>query len=146
MTTNRVEIDAPPHDVFAILMDADKYADWVVGAKRVRATDPNWPEVGSRFHHTVGPPLAELDDSSKLIERRDDERVVLEVRFRPIGVAVVAIDLEPTNRGRSTRVTMTERPKSGPVRSLWFRPLDLAVHFRNVLSLRRLARLVQRPA
>ena len=54
MTTNRVEINASPHEVFAILMDAYKYAHWVVGAKRVRATDPNWPEIGARFHHTVG--------------------------------------------------------------------------------------------
>ena len=40
MTTNRVEIDVPPHDVFVVLMDAFKYGDWVVGAKRVRAVDP----------------------------------------------------------------------------------------------------------
>ena len=141
MTTNRVEIDVPPHAVYAVLLDPYAYADWVVGSKRVRAVDDDWPAPGSRFHHTVGAPGVDIKDSSKLVEVEADRRVVLEVRFRPVGIAVVSLDLEPLDGGRRTQVTMTEHPKSGPVRTWWSPLLDAATYARNAASLWRLARL-----
>jgi uncharacterized protein YndB with AHSA1/START domain len=144
VTTNRVSIKAPPHDVYAVLMDGCAYSDWVVGTKRVRSTDPNWPEVGARFFHTVGPPAVDVDDSSKLVDLVEDRRVVLEVRFRPVGIAIVAIDLEGEDEGRRTRLTMTEMPKNGPIRDWWAKPLDVLMHGRNALSLWRLKRLCER--
>jgi Polyketide cyclase / dehydrase and lipid transport len=144
VTRNRVSIKSPPHDVYAVLMDAYAYSDWVVGSKRVRSTDPNWPEVGARFFHTVGPPAVDIDDSSKLVELVEDRRVALEVRFRPVGIAVVGIDIEGDDAGRHTRVTMTEEPKTGPVRAWWAKPVEVLLHGRNALSLWRLARLCEK--
>ena len=54
MAENHVRIDAPADAVFAVLADADAYAQWVVGAKEIRSSDPEWPNVGSRFYHSVG--------------------------------------------------------------------------------------------
>jgi uncharacterized protein YndB with AHSA1/START domain len=146
MSTNRLEIAAPPAAVFAVLMDARAYADWVVGSKRIRAIDDNWPAVGARFHHTVGAPGVDIDDSSKLVEVETNRRVVLEVRFRPAGIGVVTLDLEPKSEGRRTLVTMTEHPQSGAVRRWWSPALDALTHARNAYSLRRLARLSERRA
>ena len=106
-----------------------------------RAVDDDWPAPGSRFHHTVGAPGVDIKDSSKLVEVEADRRVVLEVRFRPVGIAVVSLDLEPLDGGRRTQVTMTEHPKSGPVRTWWSPLLDAATYARNAASLWRLARL-----
>ena len=143
MTTNHIDIDVPPSAVFAVLMDAYAYPEWVVGTKRVRGTDPNWPAVGARFHHAVGAPGVELKDSSKLLEVEEDRKVLLEVRFRPAGVAIVRLELEPIAGGGRTHVTMSELPKSGPARKWWSKPLELLTAGRNEWSLRRLARLCE---
>jgi hypothetical protein len=123
-------------------MDAYAYADWVVGSKRIRHVDDEWPCVGARFHHTVGAPGVDVHDSSKLLECVANRRITLEVRIRPLGVGVVVIDLEPHGDAR-TWVTMTEEPRHGPLEVVWSRPLDCLVHVRNVLSVRRLARLAE---
>ena len=146
MTTIHADVQASPQDVYAVLIDPYAYAKWVVGSKRVRSVDPNWPAVGARFHHTVGPPGVDIDDSSKLLELEENRRVVLEVRFRPAGVAVVAIELDSRDDDRRTHITMTEQPKSGPVRRWWSKPLAAATSLRNVISLRRLARLCEQRA
>jgi hypothetical protein len=41
---------------------------------------------------------------------------------------------------------MTEHPQSGPVRKWWSKPLAAATNLRNVISLRRLARLCEQRA
>ena len=48
------EIAASADDVWAVLEDGWLYPTWVVGASRMRDVDDNWPEVGSRLHHSVG--------------------------------------------------------------------------------------------
>jgi uncharacterized protein YndB with AHSA1/START domain len=140
VTTNAVESKASPHDVYLVLIDARAYPRWVLGAKRVRAVDPTWPAVGARFHHTIGAPTVDIDDSTKIVELVADRRVVLEARFRPLGTAVVTIDLDPLEGGR-TRITMSEAPRSGPIRKWWSIPLATSTGLRNAVSLRRLARL-----
>ena len=39
MAVNDITIDAPPEKVFALLADGRQYAEWVVGAKRIRDVD-----------------------------------------------------------------------------------------------------------
>jgi hypothetical protein len=143
MAKNSVRIDARPEDVYAVLNDAHAYPRWVVGAKRIRGTDPQWPATGSRFHHEIGAGPLVLKDSSKIIRKRKNRDMDLEVRFRPGGVANVQLRLRPKRRGRATQVTMREHTTAGPADWLWSRPLDIAVHLRNAWSLRRLRRLVE---
>jgi uncharacterized protein YndB with AHSA1/START domain len=138
---NRITIAAPPDAVYAVLLDPACYERWVVGAKEIRGVDAAWPREGARFHHTVGAGQARVRDSSKLVEAVPGRRLVLEVRFRPVGVAHVVLDLE--RRRRATRVTMTEYPVSGPAHWLWSRPLDVLTRVRNRIALRRLRHLVE---
>jgi uncharacterized protein YndB with AHSA1/START domain len=142
MSRNQVTVSARPVDVFAVLDDARAYPSWVVGARRIRRVDPDWPHEGGAFHHAIGVPGAELHDSSTVIERDAPARIVLEVRFRPTGVARVRIDVDDTGDG--SVVTITESPVSGPVAWLPGVVTEPLLHLRNALSLQRLRHEVER--
>ena len=144
MARNRTTIEGAPEEVFAVLLDPYQYPRWVVGARRIRAVDPSWPEVGSRFHHAIGAG-AELRDNTKIVGLDPPRRLDLEVRFRPIGVAEVQIEVEPADVS-SALVTMTERPIDGPLLRLYRSrlPIDWLIWLRNAWALRRLRRLVRR--
>jgi uncharacterized protein YndB with AHSA1/START domain len=142
---NSVTLQASPEDVFDVLEDAEAYPQWVVGARRLRGVDRRWPRVGSRFHHALGAPGVELKDSSKVLRREPPHLLELEVRLRPAGVGRVMLRVKKLRRGRS-KVTMIERFTGGPlsrVPRLFTAP---AIGARNVWSLRRLRRLVERRA
>ena len=108
-----MHVSAAPEEVFDVLDDACAYPRWVVGARRVRRVDAQWPAVGSRFHHAIGNAAAELHDSSKVLERSRPSHLALEVRFWPTGVARVEIDV--ASEGLGSFVTLCESPVAGPV-------------------------------
>jgi uncharacterized protein YndB with AHSA1/START domain len=142
MSHNSIHTSAQPDAVFAVLDDACAYPRWVVGARRVRSVDPAWPAVGSRFHHALGTPAGELHDSSKVLERDRPNRMVLEVRFRPVGVAEVTIDVEPDAGG--TIIAMTEVPTAGPLTRLPRFVVEPLLMLRNALALQRLRHEIER--
>lgn len=136
MATNRIHIDAPPEAVFDVLCDAASYRVWVVGSKRIRGVDPEWPAVGSRFHHTVGiGPLTD-SDTTEVLESVRPSRMVLEARIWPFGTAEVALDLHPAGAG--TDVVMGETPLRGLAKQLDNPLMERAIWVRNALTLRRL--------
>ena len=143
MSRNEIHIARPPEDVFAVLMDPAAYADWVVGSKRIRRTDQGWPQPGSRFHHTLGAGPATLDDNTELVRAEEPRRVELEVRYRPLGVGQVVLELEPDDHPAGTRVVMFEEAISGPSAAIPPAVLDPLFSVRNKRSLQRLARLVE---
>jgi len=132
--------EASPEAVFAILTDAYRYPDWVVGAKAIRSVDAAWPAPGSRFHHRVGIGPFTIDDSTKVEEIDPPHRLVLRARARPHGVARVTLDLVPANDG-GTQIVMAEQPLSGIAAKLDGRLLEALIVVRNLESLRRLVRL-----
>ena len=133
-----------PEDVFAVLADGHRYADWVVGAKRVRAVDDTWPEPGSRFHHEVGVGPLTLKDSSELLSMDPPRQVVLEVRAWPAGKARVTITVSP-GQGGGSEVLMEEVRTDGPAKALDSWPLRRVTMLRNVESLKRLRRVADGP-
>jgi hypothetical protein len=128
--------------VFDVLSDPDSYGEWVVGSRYIRDADPDWPAVGSRFHHTVGlaGPLSVSDHTCvEGVER--PTFLQLRARARPIGTALVTLELERSDGG--THVTMVEDP-ADTFSALVFNPLvHLLTRRRNEESLRRLERLAQ---
>ena len=135
-----LDMDATPEELFAVLADGYAYADWVVGAKKIRGVDADWPTRGSQFHHEIGAGPIDIKDSSKVLEVDPPNRLVLSVRFRPAGTATVELTMEPTDDGK-TRVVMKETPKSGAARALAL-ATSMMLLVRNNLSLLRLRRLV----
>jgi|SRR5690242_19782355 len=142
MSTNAIRTSASREAVFDVLDDPFAYPRWVIGARRVRNVDPSWPAVGSRFHHAIGTAAGELHDSSKVLQRDPPERMVLEVRFRPTGVA--RVDIRVRSEGDGSVIEMEETPTGGPVSRLPGFITDPILSLRNVLSLRRLRGEVER--
>jgi len=113
----------------------------VVGAHSIRGADPTWPAVGSRFHHRVGVTPLTVSDHTEVLEVEHSRRLVLRARARPIGTAIVRLELAPAKGG--TAVTMTE-VAGDPLSRLVLNPLTYPlVRRRNVKALGRLRRIAE---
>ena len=141
MSRNEIVIQAPPGEVWDVLMDPWLYTQWVVGNKRIRGVDPDWPAIGSRFHHTVGVGPLMTRDATRIVALRPGEQLELDAHAWPVGTAKVILTLESADGG--TRVVMIEEPTRGPARWMETPLLHGLTHGRNVESLRRLKRVVE---
>jgi uncharacterized protein YndB with AHSA1/START domain len=138
---NTIVVHASPEAVFAILADADRYAEWVVGASAVRAADATWPAPGARLHHSTGVGRLSLDDSTEVVVCDAPRRLELLAHLGPLGSFKVELRLEPVD-GPATRVVMREAPVAGASRLAG--PVgDAAGRVRNRFSLRRLKELAE---
>ena len=133
-----------PEAVWDALADAGGYAYWVVGSSEIRDADPDWPQPGTRFHHTVGVGPLKVDDHTESLEARRPSLLRIRAKARPLGTAMVTLTM--TARDGGTLVRMTENP-DGVTAMLTFNPLvQLLVKGRNAESLMRLEELALRQA
>lgn len=143
MAVTRRRIPHPPAAVYALLTDGFRYAEWVVGTKRVRTVEPDWPKPGTRFHHTIGVGPLATDDHTEVLAFEDGGQVVLKAHGWPTGAARVTISAEEAPGGGSD-VVLEEVPIEGPAKRLHCAPLDALIHLRNIESLRRLEQALAR--
>lgn len=134
-TSSRL-VDASPQAISMVLADPRTYDGVVVGSRRIRWFDPRWPEVGTRFHHTIGFGPLTVRDHSEVVESDLPHRLRLAVRLGPLGAADVDFRLTPEPGG--TRVDMTETPTSGLLAATWSRPAAALTRRRNNRVLARL--------
>jgi hypothetical protein len=118
-----------------VLSTPERYAGWVVGAKKTRTIDPDWPQPGSRFAHQQGAGPLHIEDITIVRELDVPRRLVLEARIRPLLTAQVTLTLEPQPAG--TLITMEEVAIGGPISRLGHL-LDAPLRLRNGRALRRL--------
>jgi hypothetical protein len=137
MSTIKLDVPAAPNELFDVLSDGWMYAGWVVGASHIRDVDENWPEPGSRIHHTVGVWPATISDSTEVVEMEPNRVLELDARAFPAGRARVRIEIQPAGAGRS-RVVMTEKVAGGPARLLPDPLTDPLLSLRNREALHRL--------
>jgi uncharacterized protein YndB with AHSA1/START domain len=142
VSRNSIVMPVSPDRVFDVLDDAYAYPRWVVGTRRIRFVDADWPPVGSRFHHVIGGAGAEIDDWWRVLRRDRPRDLQLEVRFRPMGVAHVDITIERSGDG--SHVTLEETPREGPVARLPRVVVEPMLKVRNAVALHRLRREVLR--
>ena len=141
MAINEIHIEAPPERVFAVLADWRSYGDWVVGSRYIRGADPGFPAAGTRFHHQVGIGPLNMNDHTEVVEVDQPRKLILRAKVRPLGTALVDMDLQPANGG--TKVVMREDP-GDPMTALVFQPIThLLVRGRNVEALQRLKGLAE---
>ncbi|MEV4538494.1 SRPBCC family protein [Asanoa sp. NPDC049518] len=140
MSETQKVIDTTPERVFAVLADGWSYASWVVGAAHIRDVEGEWPAVGSRIHHKLGPWPVQINDQTTVRAMEPDRLLELDARMWPIGKAVVRVTLEPVS-ATSTRVTMTESIVSGPAHLLPEAVQSVLLHPRNSEALDRLANI-----
>src|SRR3954467_11874848 len=120
MAVNEIHIDTPPDRVFAGLADWRAYADWVAGSRFMRGVDPGFPAAGTRFHHQVGVGPVHVNDHTQVLEVDQPRKLILKARARPLGTAVVDMELKKHDGG--THVTMREDP-GDPLSAFVFNPL-----------------------
>ncbi|MFI5585592.1 SRPBCC family protein [Amycolatopsis sp. NPDC051758] len=133
-------IDVPPEAVFAVLADGWLYAGWVVGSSHIRDVDENWPAIGSRIHHSVGPWPVHIQDKTVVTAVEPGLSLSLQARGWPLGEAAVGLTLVPHGEGK-TEVRMTEHIVGGPAKVLPAALQTLLIKPRNTESLARLADL-----
>lgn len=144
MARNDTWIDATPEQVFEVLADPFRYADWVVGAKTIRGADAGFPKKGTKFHHTVGVGPVTLSDHSEVVDVNPPWRLELRAKTRPFGTALVTLILEPRDGG--THVSFYE-DGGDPLTKLAVNGLaQIAMTGRNVEALRRLKRICEEHA
>ena len=139
MAHNVIEIDAPPERVWEVLSDPRCYPRWVVGARDFRDADPEFPAIGSKFHHRVGVGPLTVADHTEVVDVNPPWRIELKARARPLGAADIVLQVEPSGSG--SRLTMIEDP-SDPVTRL-LAVVQLALRARNARGLRRFKELAE---
>ncbi|WP_067653055.1 SRPBCC family protein [Nocardia harenae] len=137
-----VTVEVPIDEAFATLTDGWLYSSWVVGASHIRAVDPEWPAVGSRIHHSVGPWPFTMRDHTTVLAVQEPHRLELEARLWPFGAAYVRLTLREEGPGR-TRIEMAEKAVKGPGVVVPDLAQGLLLAPRNRESLHRLADLVR---
>jgi hypothetical protein len=143
VATVRTTIQVPPDRVFAVLADGWTYSDWVVGTAHIRDVDDTWPTPGSQLHHKVGPWPFSLQDTSTVLAMTPERSLTLRAGLWPLGEATVIMDLNPVGMA-ATQVIMHEDFHAGPLQWVRNKVNDLALHRRNIESLRRLSDLATR--
>ena len=143
MATSTIHLTASPQQVWDVISDPGTYPRWLIGAKRIRSIDEDWPAVGSAFHHVIGVGPMVVKDATSVLEQRPPERLVLHARVGPGGMNRVVFTLAPGAHG-GTDLTMQEYPARGPLVRLAAPLLDLVTLGRNEISIRRLRGLLRR--
>lgn len=136
-------IRKPPEDVWAVLSDASRFSDRVVGPSATTEESGDWPQCGSTLEYTlrVGP----WSVSGETIVRRHEppRQLELEVDSGWLGTARIAIEIRAW--GEHTLVIFDEHPLRGPGGLLHNSALDAVLQLRNRSMLDRLAKTAAAP-
>lgn len=138
MAHNSIRVNAPAEAVFDVLVDPASYILWVVGAKHIRGVDADWPQPGSRLHHTVGLGPFQNRDTTEVLEIDRPRRLVLNASAWPLGTARVEVTL--STEGDVTVLRMRETPQEGLAARFNSPVMELGLFARNTLSLWRFGR------
>lgn len=141
MARCHVLIERPPRDVWALLADGYRYADWVSGAQRITFVEPEWPQTGAHLRVRVGVGPLALEDTCTVRISEPGKRLELEARAAPFGAARIAIRLIPW--GGDTLVVFDWHPLRGLGGRMHGLPIDWAVNLRNRAMLVKLARTAE---
>jgi len=135
-------VHAPAEVVWSVLADGWLYATWVVGASRIRAVQPEWPNPGGRLHHSFGVWPALIDDHTEVLTSDPRRELLLKARGWPAGEAHVRIKVTPTGADGSI-VSIAEDATGGPARFIPRAVRQRLISPRNTEALRRLALIAE---
>jgi uncharacterized protein YndB with AHSA1/START domain len=142
MAEVRRHMAVPAERVWAQLGDGWIFPTWVVGATHIRDVDADWPAPGSRIHHKVGVWPLVINDTTQVLEAEAPFRLVLQARAWPLGEARIELDI--SEDGDGSTVTMRERPTHGVARWLHSPVQEALLRWRNREAIDRLATLAER--
>lgn len=135
-------VHAPAGTVWDVLADGWLYANWVVGASRIRDVESEWPQPGSKLHHSFGVWPVLINDSTEVLASEPGREMLLKARGWPAGEAHVRIMISPQGPDASV-VSISEDATAGPGKVVP-RPLrQLVIGPRNAETLNRLALIAE---
>ncbi len=137
------DTSASREEVWAVIADGWTYSQWVVGNSRMRAVDPNWPDVGSTIRHSVGVWPLRLDDVTVVEACQPLQQLVLLAKGRPFVKARITLRLFDINGG-GCRIEMAEVPVGAPLGWVPERVALAAAYPRNRECTSRLAAIAER--
>lgn len=135
------QVAATPAQVWAVLADGHRYADWVLGTQHIRSVDPQWPARDSSIHFVFGIGPLSYADRTTVVACVPHRVLELEVHAGLLGSMRVGVRLIPQRIG--TRVMLEEHPASGLLARVHTRFGDAGFAVRAHLLLRELARLAE---
>ncbi|NYV78864.1 SRPBCC family protein [Streptomyces sp. UH6] len=129
-------IKATPEEVWGILADGERYADWVVGTARSRPVRGDWPEVGAAITYEIR--LGPLRLHNETVVRRclPGRELELEAKAGPLGTARIALELR--SWGDDTLIIVDEHPLQGAGGKIHNVAVEALIQLRHREMLRRL--------
>ncbi|MFJ9521016.1 SRPBCC family protein [Kitasatospora sp. NPDC101801] len=135
-------INRPPHQVWVVLAEPDRFSDWVVGVAGSTPGRGEWPQVGADLRYQVA--LGPCKVGGRTVVRRSEAPHLLELEALSgaLGTARIAIEIRPWGEEESL-VVVDEHPLRG-VGTLHNAAADAFLQVRHRSMLRRLADVVER--
>jgi uncharacterized protein YndB with AHSA1/START domain len=129
-------IRATPEQVWDILADGERYADWVVGTARSRPERGDWPEVGAAITYEVRIGPLRLHNETVVRRCLPGRELELEAKAGPLGTARIALELRTW--GADTLVIVDEHPLRGAGGTIHTVGVEALIQLRHREMLRRL--------
>ena len=136
MAETTVWVAAAAEDVWAVLADPGRYAEWVAGTSETHGVDGTWPAQGARLRYRLP---GGVGDETSVVSADAPHVLVLLASLGPL--ASLAITIELKESGDGTRVSLREEPRGGA--ALGGPLADAANTLRGAFSLERLKELVE---
>jgi uncharacterized membrane protein len=105
MIKSSIEINRPPHDVFAYIDELDRHGEWQDAIVKARKEPSGPTRVGTRNFETRQVPGGPREFVTEIIEHDPPRRIVargLDGPLRP----TVTVMVEPLDNGSRSRVTL----------------------------------------
>jgi uncharacterized protein YndB with AHSA1/START domain len=134
-------IRTAPKNVWTVLADGSRYAEWVVGTASSTPVRGTWPELGAALEYEVR--LGPLTFTNKTVVRRcvEGSALELEAHAGPLGTARIAIELRTW--GEHTLVIVDEHPLQGAGSALHNAAVEPIIQLRHRAMLARLAKVCE---
>ncbi|MFS8198042.1 SRPBCC family protein [Streptomyces sp. CWNU-52B] len=134
-------IKRSPREVWAVLADGTRFADWVVGTASSYPVRGRWPQVHSAIGYEVRVGFLKLTNET-VVRACDEERELeLEAKAGPLGTARIAVELRPW--GDHTLVIIDEHPLQGVGGLLHNVAVEGVIQLRHRAMLKRLAEVCE---
>jgi hypothetical protein len=135
-------IRSSPRQVWQVLADSSRYADWVVGTASTHAVRGRWPEVGAALSYEVRLGFLRLTNDTVVRACTEGRELELEAHAGPLGTARIAVEIRPW--GDHSLVLIDEHPLLGAGGTLHNPGVEIVIQLRHRAMLKRLAGLCER--
>ncbi|QKW30673.1 SRPBCC family protein [Streptomyces seoulensis] len=134
-------IRTSPEEVWTVLADGSRYADWVVGTAQSRPLRGQWPQLDSAIEYEVR--VGPLRLTNQTIVRNHEEGSLLELEANAgfLGTARIAIEVRPW--GEHCLVVVDEHPLQGAGGLVHNMAVEALIQLRHRPMLARLAKVCE---